>query len=183
MAPMRWQEVLMLVQVLVLMMLVLLLLVMLLLLIVLLLLLIELLLLIVLLLLLLLVPLVLCDAVLAEPGGQGLPSSARKVFAACNLFTYTLYAADMVVEFNLAKQMKDGSLLTKRSHIAAHYLTSWFCIDFLTTIPWEYISGTSGVGLMKLLKLCRIGRYATVVCALCVCATLNPHHQQHQACV
>lgn len=61
--------------------------------------------------------------------------------------TTTFFACDMVINFFTAyeagpreKGYEPGALVTRRSRIAAHYLRSWFPIDFVSTIPWSQVT-------------------------------------------
>jgi hypothetical protein len=63
------------------------------------------------------------------------------------------------VHFNTAVIKPDGSFIVSRPHIAAQYIKFWFWVDFLSTVPWEFFTTSKGTGLLKLLKLLRLGRY------------------------
>ena len=72
-----------------------------------------------------------------------------------------LYIVDLVLNFFMAYEDADKKLETRFRYIAVNYLRSWFFLDFLSCIPFQYIeidsSGEGGVGdLGKILKLPRM---------------------------
>eukprot|EP00440_Ansanella_granifera_P040497 gb/GFBE01043921.1/.p1 GENE.gb/GFBE01043921.1/~~gb/GFBE01043921.1/.p1 ORF type:complete len:774 (+),score=149.85 gb/GFBE01043921.1/:1-2322(+) len=89
--------------------------------------------------------------------------------------TTTLFALDVLLNFNTAyestakdKGMPPGTLVTRRSKIAAAYLKSWFTIDVLSTVPWPRLAellteggegGGSSAQVAKLTKIVKFVRF------------------------
>jgi hypothetical protein len=77
-----------------------------------------------------------------------------------NLLTNCLYLRSPFrqIQFNTAIIREDGVFIKTRRDIAKEYLTFWFWVDLLATIPWELFVTAKGTGLLPLFKLLRIGR-------------------------
>ncbi|KAG5184652.1 hypothetical protein JKP88DRAFT_244652 [Tribonema minus] len=82
-------------------------------------------------------------------------SSAAYVLA--NAIFYLVFWLDMLVQFNLAVWMADGSVIATRRRIALHYLLTWFSLDLISSMPWDLILGQKRGNLFRLLKLLRFG--------------------------
>ena len=50
-----------------------------------------------------------------------------------------LFLADIIIIFNSATLTDDFETIDDRDKIAWNYLTSWFFIDIVSIIPFEYI--------------------------------------------
>eukprot|EP00611_Tribonema_gayanum_P019505 TRINITY_DN338_c0_g1_i6.p1 TRINITY_DN338_c0_g1~~TRINITY_DN338_c0_g1_i6.p1 ORF type:complete len:606 (-),score=193.34 TRINITY_DN338_c0_g1_i6:837-2654(-) len=85
-------------------------------------------------------------------------SSAAYILA--NAIFYLVFWLDMLVQFNLAVWMADGSVIATRRRIALHYLLTWFALDLISSMPWDLILGQKRGNLFRLLKLLRFGRLA-----------------------
>eukprot|EP00435_Cladocopium_sp_Y103_P005534 s387_g1.t2 len=75
-----------------------------------------------------------------------------------NIITNVFFLIDMLMQFFIAKRL-----------IALRYLKGWFAIDLASTVPLDYLSPGSGLGLLRtirllrLLKLLRLARGIRVV--------------------
>lgn len=73
-----------------------------------------------------------------------------------------LYTTDLVLNFFMAYEDADKKLETRLRYIAVNYFKSWFFLDFLSCIPFQYVeidtSGGEGEfgNLGKILKLPRM---------------------------
>lgn len=70
-----------------------------------------------------------------------------------------LYFVDLILNFFMAYEDADKKLETRLKKIAINYLHSWFFLDFLSCIPFQYIEvdDESSVGnLGKIMKLPRM---------------------------
>lgn len=54
-------------------------------------------------------------------------------------------------------------LIKDRRLIAKKYIRGWFCIDFISTVPLEFISGRSDLGLVSLLRTLRLIRLVRLI--------------------
>lgn len=80
-------------------------------------------------------------------------------------FITAMFVIDIFVNFNTAYVNKiTQEFVIRRRHIAAHYLTTWFLIDFVSTIPWGSMVGNShesasnliAIRLIRILRLVRL---------------------------
>jgi len=77
-----------------------------------------------------------------------------------------IFGADIILSFNTAVKGDDDKLVYDRSVIAKDYLTSWFSVDFFSTVPIDKIikgmmdseSGGADDGQLKMIKLLRLIR-------------------------
>ncbi len=77
-----------------------------------------------------------------------------------------LFMLDILINFFSAYYDDDGNLVSSRSRIACMYLKSWFIIDLISCLPFDYFitSGDQGVkstqykDLLKLVRLPRLYR-------------------------
>ena len=83
----------------------------------------------------------------------------------------SIFGMDIVVSFDTAIMGDDDELIYDRSIIAKDYLTHWFVIDFLSTVPIDKVvaafSGGGGgdgndVKLIRILRLARLMKLARV---------------------
>ena len=86
-----------------------------------------------------------------------------------NVLVDVTFALDIFVTFNTAEvDATSGALITRRSDIAVRYLHGWFAIDFVSTVPFEYIavwfvnSNTSVLRSVKLVRTVRLVRLAKI---------------------
>jgi hypothetical protein len=51
-----------------------------------------------------------------------------------------LFLADLLLSFNTAHEHEMGDyFITNRAEIARHYLSSWFLVDLVSSLPWEHV--------------------------------------------
>ena len=83
----------------------------------------------------------------------------------------SIFGLDIIISFDTAIIGDEDELITNRSLIAKDYLTHWFVIDFLSTVPIDKIvaaftKGGSGSGsdvkLIRILRLARLMKLARV---------------------
>ncbi|CAM9135819.1 unnamed protein product [Phaeothamnion confervicola] len=88
--------------------------------------------------------------------------AANPFFLAFNIIVITIFALDMIVNFNLAYFDEDlGTLVTSRRKIAREYFKLWFALDFLATFPFDACVGNSSgqaAQIFRLFKLFRLLR-------------------------
>lgn len=65
---------------------------------------------------------------------------------------------DVVINFFLCYHDEKGVMITDRHQIAKNYLTGFFFMDFVSSIPYQLLGAGFGGGgkLLKILKLPRI---------------------------
>ncbi len=89
--------------------------------------------------------------------GGGESISARTM----NWTTDIFFVVDIVLNFRTAFIDEQGRLITKSSAICQRYLRSWFFIDFISILPFEFF-GSGRSHFFKLLKCIRLLRLAKV---------------------
>lgn len=82
------------------------------------------------------------------------------------IFDYTLttlYVIYMITNFFHSYQdSKTGEIIKNNKKIALHYLTRWFAVDFISTIPWGFF--TKGwPSLLRLIRINKIFQFFTFV--------------------
>ena len=89
-----------------------------------------------------------------------------------NLFLDIMFVADLIVSFQTAYlDDHDGLLVVQPKKIAIHYFKTWFFIDFVSTVPIDYIvmiaspegSASSGARASKLVRTLRLFRLMKLV--------------------
>jgi hypothetical protein len=65
---------------------------------------------------------------------------------------------DIIFNFNTAFTDDDFTVIDDRKTICIDYLRSWFIIDFLAILPFEWFLGGSGGSMNDVVRLARIGR-------------------------
>lgn len=81
-----------------------------------------------------------------------------------NLTIDILFCSDIVLNFFMVYENDEGMLVTKRSEIIKHYLKTWFFIDFVSSIPFQYIEQTIMTkNYNKLFRLLRLPRLYKLV--------------------
>jgi hypothetical protein len=128
--------------------------------------------------------LVMCDSVVIP-----LQLAELKVFnetfdEAWLWFTVTVFGSDVVMNFFTAYHagkkdapIQEGTLVTDKLSIAINYLRGWFCIDFLSTVPWPSIadaatsegSSSSASQVTKLAKVIKLTRLLRLMRMLRLC--------------
>jgi len=85
-----------------------------------------------------------------------------------------VFILDVITQFNLA-YVVGGRLVGRRPLIAAHYMTGWFVVDFLSVIPFDVIgvlldsedlrmlAVVRGVRLLRILKLLRVFKMSRIL--------------------
>ncbi len=78
----------------------------------------------------------------------------------CDLIVDLFFLVDIALNFFSAIYDEDDNLLIERKDIARKYLTSWFGIDLISTIPFSFIllstTSNSLSKFIRLPKLCRL---------------------------
>ena len=72
-----------------------------------------------------------------------------------------LFLIDVIINFRTGVEVEFGSVSYHQRTIARRYLTGWFTVDLLATIPFEEIIPIDNVSIVSLLKvprLLRVGR-------------------------
>ena len=77
-----------------------------------------------------------------------------------------LYIIDLILNFFMAYEDVDKKIETRLKKIAVNYFNSWFFLDFLSCIPFQYIDvsrmdGTGNLG--KLLKMPRMYKMVKIL--------------------
>ena len=81
-----------------------------------------------------------------------------------NLTIDLLFCSDIVVNFFLVYENDEGILVLNRNEIIKHYLKTWFFIDFVSSIPFQYIEQTfMKNNYNKLFRLLRLPRLYKLV--------------------
>ena len=85
------------------------------------------------------------------------------------MFVDVLYFIDLILNFLMAYEDADKKLECRLKKIASNYLKSWFFLDFLSCIPFQYLkvdesNSEDGVGnLGKILKLPRMYKMVKIL--------------------
>ncbi|MFH1321699.1 MAG: ion transporter [Bacteroidota bacterium] len=84
-----------------------------------------------------------------------------------DVITTICFTVDIFLHFRTTLIIS-GKLITDKKVISRKYLKSWFIIDFLSAIPFDWIfylilSGTSGMGIVRLLRLLRLIRLLKII--------------------
>lgn len=93
-------------------------------------------------------------------------------FRTIDVFTDLIFVMDILINFQTAYVTKDASLEIDKKRIRKYYLTTWFPVDLVGSIPWEIIAlfgeaagfkATEGqavqiIRTLKVPKLLRLGR-------------------------
>ena len=83
-------------------------------------------------------------------------SQGSQVF---DLIVDILFLIDICITFNSTYYRKDGLLETSRKKIAIEYLTTWFLLDLLTSLPYQILENLEDYGSqVKVIKVSRIPR-------------------------
>ncbi|CDW81599.1 cation channel family protein [Stylonychia lemnae] len=72
-----------------------------------------------------------------------------------------IFFIDIFINFSTAFYDKEFEKIEDRSKIARNYVTSWFTIDFLSIIPFDYIYSTGSYN--RLARVIRIGKIYKIV--------------------
>ena len=83
------------------------------------------------------------------------------------VFTDLIFVVDIIIWFNTGFYNK-GKLVMNHKEIVVNYLCSWFILDFISTLPYEYITSLSimetdkdiigSINMIKYLKVFRLIR-------------------------
>jgi len=70
------------------------------------------------------------------------------------------FCSDVILNFRTSYMDVDGSVIVESKYIAMKYLRSWFALDFVSSVPWDLITGGLFPNLtpVRLLKLGKISK-------------------------
>lgn len=94
---------------------------------------------------------------------------AQNIWLALDILVDIFFAFDIIVSFRTGYVDEDGKMEWRSGKIARHYLTGWFAIDFISTVPVDHLvaaatsNGPSGLRLVKLVRLVRLVRLAKLM--------------------
>jgi hyperpolarization activated cyclic nucleotide-gated potassium channel 2 len=80
-------------------------------------------------------------------------------------FTTVYFCTDLVLNFFTA-YFKDKQLVTQLHRIAWHYLTTWFLVDFVSSVPWVVIiplffgGGADTAQSMRVARITKLAKLA-----------------------
>mmetsp|Transcript_141720 Transcript_141720/g.261012 ORF Transcript_141720/g.261012 Transcript_141720/m.261012 type:complete len:601 (-) Transcript_141720:39-1841(-) len=85
---------------------------------------------------------------------------AGDALANIDLVTDLFFCCDVVFNFRTSYMDVDGSVIVESKYIAMKYLRSWFALDFVSSVPWDLITGGLFPNLtpVRLLKLGKISK-------------------------
>merc|ERR1711865_1245288 len=94
-------------------------------------------------------------------GGQ---VSADRLMMVDRIINY-FFLLDVCLNFRTGYFDKEGNLAMDWSRICKHYLTTWFLLDIVSSIPFEELSSGNMIDLQaaKLLKLGKLARVAKML--------------------
>lgn len=109
------------------------------------------------------------------PSGFWEPQSISIPLFTINRIVDSVFLFDIMIQFFIPFRSKEGLWIFKNEPLAWHYLTTWFPIDFMSSIPYDSIflgfqalvadandgtagSGGSGLRMLKMLRLLKLGR-------------------------
>ncbi|KAJ1460271.1 hypothetical protein M885DRAFT_24871 [Pelagophyceae sp. CCMP2097] len=72
-----------------------------------------------------------------------------------------VFAVDMCISAQTAFTANGYSLVTDRKKVFVHYLTTWFAVDFASTVPWDSVAmwfGRPRTPILQILSLVRVFR-------------------------
>ena len=59
-------------------------------------------------------------------------------WVAYDWFVFAVFFSDCVLNFRTGYFGEGGELVMNPGRIALHYLRTWFLVDVLSTLPWEW---------------------------------------------
>jgi potassium voltage-gated channel Eag-related subfamily H protein 8 len=65
---------------------------------------------------------------------------------------------DIIFNFNTAYTDEDFTVIDDRKLISIDYIRSWFSIDVIAILPFEWFVGGSGGSMNDVVRLAKIGR-------------------------
>lgn len=84
-----------------------------------------------------------------------------------NLSVNVFFLADIIMNFNTGYIDHVRQLLVmNRPRIAMNYLTGWFFVDFISSLPWEYLDTGESVQTVRALKINKVTRAFRVMRSL-----------------
>jgi len=117
--------------------------------------------------------LVICYSVITVTYQLGFSTQFSGGLAALDIAVDVFFFADILVTFNTAEKDNDGHLIVNRWTVAQLYATSWFPIDFLSTVPIEPIVNAATGGqenpalrsfkLVRAIRLVRLVKIAHII--------------------
>ncbi|GJP32833.1 hypothetical protein CLOM_g17429 [Closterium sp. NIES-68] len=76
-----------------------------------------------------------------------------------DIISNVIFLADIFITFRVAvKDQRTGTLIADRRRIAIRYLQTWFILDLLSCVPWEYIYHATGHLIFEILLWLRLIR-------------------------
>lgn len=75
----------------------------------------------------------------------------------------SLFLIDIILIFNSATQDEEFNVITNRKQLAKDYISSWFLIDLLAIVPFDYLIQGDGNDFNDIVRITRIGRMYKLV--------------------
>jgi hypothetical protein len=84
------------------------------------------------------------------------------IFGVVDVCTDAIFVFDIFINFFTGFYGPDGELIMSCRRTAGHYLRTWFWLDFVSTFPFDDLSGGNMVDL-QVLKLLKLGKLLKIV--------------------
>lgn len=55
------------------------------------------------------------------------------------MLTDILFIIDLIMNYRTTYVNADGLVIINSKKMATHYLKSWFAVDFVTALPWQFL--------------------------------------------
>jgi|UPI00048FD995 hypothetical protein len=94
---------------------------------------------------------------------EDLEVNARVLVDAIDSVIDIVFVTDIVVNFLTAYVTKDNEHITSCEDIARNYVTGWFLIDLLSSIPFHLLLGESSVDVSRLPRMLRFLRMVRLI--------------------
>ena len=94
--------------------------------------------------------LVVIFSVIVVPWKVGFNVPSTTVWIATDFLADSIFLLDMVLTFNTGyfEDLAEEIYVSDRSRIATQYVQSWFWVDFISTVPFDYIASLATTGTL-----------------------------------
>lgn len=89
--------------------------------------------------------------------------SQMNYYQGINIISIILFFVDILFQMNTTYYDNDGEEIENKKKIICHYMQHMFIIDFLSAIPWEYMSKKSAWRMLNILKIVRLLKLGDII--------------------
>ncbi|GAX84236.1 hypothetical protein CEUSTIGMA_g11659.t1 [Chlamydomonas eustigma] len=83
-------------------------------------------------------------------------------FGAVDMTINAILMADVIMGFRTSFIDRNGQLRSGRKDICVHYLTGWFVVDLVSSLPFDNMTTDSRLGVLKAFRLLKAIKYLNV---------------------